>query len=287
MHAVFQMHDQIPGAVPACAKSGPDNRIPGFTDAGPQVGSENWLVRFQPNPSARLRLFCFPYAGVGASAYFAWRGLHPGIELIVAQLPGRENRFGEAPLREMSAIVAELAEAIRPYSDRPCAFFGHSMGAVVGFELARRLHSEGLPGPVHLFVSGRPAPHRPELLPPIHDVPDNEFLEQIQRRWGNGIPKLVLHDPELLPMFLTILRADLAAIETYSNLEGRRLDCPITAFGGDEDPSVSPDDLCAWSVHTTGPFRWRMVSGGHFFIREQQQIIAKAVLEAIAPALKQ
>lgn len=251
----------------------------------PRMESEIWLVRFQPRQGARLRLFCFPFAGAGASVYSAWRDLHSDIELIAAQLPGRENRFQEAPLRTIRAMVDGLAEAIRPYAHEPYAFFGHSMGAIIAFELAGRFRADGLRGPSHLFASARPAPHCPYRLRPIHNVPDDEFLEQIRRRWGNGIPPAILQDPEFLELFVPVLKADVAAIETYTHSRDGHLDCPITAFGGDEDQSVSRDDLCAWRLYTSGPFRQVMLPGGHFFLREQQHAVGQAVLEAMAAVL--
>ncbi|MBP2687190.1 MAG: gramicidin dehydrogenase [Deltaproteobacteria bacterium] len=244
-----------------------------------------WLVRFRPNPSAALRLFCFPYAGVGASIFSPWvHRLHSKIEMVGVQLPGREGRIREEPFDRLSRIVPEAARFIRNDLDRPYAIFGHSLGALIGFEVARCLRREGAPDPVHLFLSARRAPPRPDPLPEIHGLPDAEFLEEIQRRW-DGIPSAVLREAELLQLLLPALRADVAVLETYTHLQGEPLDCPISVFGGENDRNIGREDLLGWRGHTRGDFRLRLLPGGHFFIRTQQQALLEAMSDDILQAL--
>jgi len=244
-----------------------------------------WLLQYRPNPSAALQLFCFPYAGVGASAFFPWVGELPAnIELQVVQLPGRENRAREKPLDQISAIVPLVAAAIRARVDRAYAFFGHSMGALIAFEVARHFRTAGFPGPVHLFASARRAPHRRDRLPDFHHLPDVEFLEALRRRW-NGIPAAVLREPELLQLLMSSLRADVAVIETYTYVDGESLTCPISVYGGEDDSTIERDDLLSWREMTSSLFRLRMFPGNHFFIRTQHQEVIRAVIEDLLPIL--
>ena len=246
---------------------------------------QRWLLQFRPNPSAALQLFCFPYAGVGGSAFFPWVGALPAsIELQAVQLPGREGRMRERPLEQISAIVPFVADAIRARVDRAYAFFGHSMGALLAFEVARQLRSGGFPGPVHLFASARRAPHRPDRLPEIRHLPDGEFLEALRRRW-DGIPAAVLREPELLQLLMASLRADVAVIETYTYIDGESLACPISVYGGEGDNSIEREDLLSWKEMTSGLFRLRMFPGNHFFIRTQYQDVIHAVIEDLLPVL--
>jgi medium-chain acyl-[acyl-carrier-protein] hydrolase len=251
----------------------------------PRDNHDPWLVRVRPNPSASLRMFCFPFAGAGASAYFPWQNLaHPSIELIAVQPPGRESRVRETPLSSLDAIASGATQAIRVYANGPYCLFGHSMGALAAFEVARKLRAEGYPPPVHLFVSARRAPHCPSELDPVHHLGDAELIEELRRRWG-GIPDQVLREPELINMLLPGLRADLTAVEKYTHRQGERLDCPISVFGGEHDKTVAFEDLLAWHAHTRGTFRLRMIAGDHFFIRSHRQQIVDAVGEDLAPFL--
>lgn len=232
----------------------------------------------RPGPRARLRLFCFPYAGGGAPVFRGWGGLFPPeIHVVPVHLPGRGNRFTEAPLTRADALVEQLAEELKPYMDMPFAFFGHSMGAMLAFELTRRLHALSRPLPEILLVSGRRAPQRPSDKRPLHALPEKEFQDEL--RSLNGTPEEILQHPELMELFAPILRADFEVCETYAFGGCDPLDVPISAFGGLEDPDVSRDDLQAWKEHTRGTFRLRMFPGGHFFLNGARQPLVHAASE--------
>ncbi len=229
-----------------------------------------WATFPRPNPSARLRLFCFPYAGGGASVFYGWpQGLPAEVEVCAVQPPGREGRLAEAPFSDVDSLVESAAAGLAPYFDRPFAFFGHSNGAVIAFELMRRLRRGGGPMPVAFFPSGHKAPHLPRTLPPIHALPEDEFLEGVRRL--RGTPDEVLAHPELMAIFSPLLRADLAISETYLYREEPPFAVPFTAFGGAGDGDVTTDAVEAWREHTTGAFGMRVFPGGHFFIREDRE----------------
>lgn len=229
------------------------------------TGSSVWLRSFAPKSQARLRIFCFPYAGAGASVYRSLFDQVPEeLEICPVQLPGRELRFAEPPFVSLDPLVAALHEELQPFLDKPYAFFGHSMGALISFELARALrHSGQAPGPVHLLVSGHRAPHLPDLRPPAHQLPDPQLLETLRRL--EGTPEEVLRHQELLQILLPLLRADFAICETYTYLPQPPLACPISAFGGLWDPNVPCDAMRAWKQHTTGTYQVHFFAGGHFF----------------------
>jgi medium-chain acyl-[acyl-carrier-protein] hydrolase len=228
-----------------------------------------WLSIRQPNPRAALRLFCFPYAGGGASVYSAWpRNLPSAFEVCAVQLPGRETRLKEQPFRELTPVVEAVAAAIEPYLDRPFAFFGHSMGALISFELARLLRERGGARPAHLFVSGRRAPQLPDDEPPTYDLPDEEFFAILREL--NGTPTEVLEHPELMELVMPLLRADFALVQTYVYKPEAPLDCPITAFGGVQDVEVVREDIKAWREQTADAFSARLLPGDHFFLNHPQ-----------------
>lgn len=231
-------------------------------------------------PRTRLRLFCFPYAGGGAAVYRGWSAyLPPEVQLCAVHLPGRGNRFGEPAVSSAGVLVETLAADLGPYFDLPFAFFGHSMGALVGFELTRHLRDRGLPLPEHLLVSGRRAPQRPNEKRPLHALPEDEFLHELREL--DGTPEEILREPELMELFSPILRADFQLCETYAFVPGEPLEVPITAFGGLEDRDVTRDDLLAWREHTRGGFRLRMFPGGHFFLHAARQSLVHAVAEEL------
>jgi medium-chain acyl-[acyl-carrier-protein] hydrolase len=247
------------------------------TSASP---ADRWLPTVRPWSRAGLRLFCLPYAGGGASVYREWAGaLGDSVEVCPVQLPGREARFGEPAFTRIGPLVEALADALGPHLDRPFALFGHSLGALVAFELARRLRRSGRPGPSHLFVSGCRAPQvrRAERL--VHTLPDAAFRQEL-RRLG-GTPAELLANDELMDLVLPTLRADFALCETYEYADGFPLPCPVTALGGRDDGAIGRDDLEAWRVHTTARFAAHVLPGDHFFVRSARARVLAEIRRAL------
>ncbi len=230
-----------------------------------------WLTLPKPNPRANLRLFCFPYAGGGVHAFRAWAdNLPKTVEVCPVQLPGRGARMMEAPFTRMVPLVHAAAEALLPHLDKPFTFFGHSMGALVSFEVARWLRKQGGPEPIHLFVSGCFAPYIPDPYP-LHNLPDPELLEGLRRL--NGMPQEALENAELMRLLLPTLRADCTVTETYTYTDEPPLNCPISAFGGLQDHLVGRAHLEAWREQTTASFSLRMFPGDHFFLQTAQPLL--------------
>jgi medium-chain acyl-[acyl-carrier-protein] hydrolase len=239
-----------------------------------------WIKCYEPRPAARLRLFCFPYAGGGASTYHTWsQHLPEQVEVAAVQLPGREDRFREEPFHCLAQLVETLAPVVADRCDIPFACFGHSMGGLIAFELARHLRQTGAPMPDCLFLSGRRAPDQPDPLPPIPDLPAGEFVRELQRRYG-GFPDVIANDPQLRSLFLPMIRADLELVNTYVYRPGPPLDCPISAYGGLRD-SIALNSLEAWQAQTTGDFRLQMLPGDHFFINTGTAALLRPVSEQL------
>ena len=229
-----------------------------------------WLRISQPNSQARLRLFCFPYAGGTASIYRLWHQHLPAdIEVCRVQLPGRENRISEVPFTNVQMLAQALVPVLEPFLDKPFAFFGHSMGTLIAYELTQQLWQQTGQLPGCLFVSGRRAPNLPAADPPLHSLNrDDEFLAELQQRY-NQIPQFVLEDAEMRELFLPMLRADLTMAETYLYLERPELACPIVAFTGESDHHAPRTDMKAWQGLTKDSFNFHMLPGGHFYLNEQ------------------
>ncbi len=206
------------------------------------------------------------------------------FDVCAVQLPGRSNRFREPPLRRLADLIPAALEGLRPYLERPFAFFGHSMGALVAFELTRELRRQGAPLPVALFASAHEAPHRPPPLPPVTHLSDREFVEEVGRRFG-GIPAEVLAEPELLDLVVPVLRADIGVLEGYRYLAEEPLDCAISSFGGALDSHLTREDAEAWREHTRGAFRLRILPGGHFFLDGCRQALLASIAEDLQPWL--
>ena len=232
--------------------------------------TEAWFVRPGLQHRADLRLFCFSHAGGAASAYHTWGAKLDEVDVWAVQLPGREGRISEPLISDLRELRQSLAEAMAPRLDCPYAFFGHSMGAVVAYETARELQARGAPMPVELYVSGRPSPNRPLNTSPLHPLPDDEFIKELGRRFG-GLPAAILAEPDLMAMFLPILRSDLTMLETHEFIAHPPLNVPISAYSGLEDHQISEDDLLGWRHLTTSSFRARRFPGGHFFLHEQRK----------------
>lgn len=234
--------------------------------AGEYGTRERWISSRDRVQGATLRLFCLPHAGAGASAYQTWkREMPPSVELCPVRLPGREMRLRESPYSNSRLLVQEMSEMLLADCDIPYAIFGHSMGAVLAYELAQALRERGAPEPVGLFLSGRVAPHLELSAKPLHGLAHDRFLAALEARYG-GLPREVLEDQEMLDFYLPILRADLRLIETYRYDSKPALNCPVLVTAGTGDTSVWMDGLEAWKEHTSGPFELKTYPGGHFYL---------------------
>lgn len=243
-----------------------------------------WVAALGARPNARLRLFCFPYAGGDSlTIYRKWlQLLPPTIEVCPVQIPGRGIRVSEPPFTDLNSIVKAIDEALHPLFNKPFAFFGHSMGALISFELARLLRRQRGIEPVHLFVSGTGAPQVPDPDPPIYNLPEADFIQELKRM--NGTPKEAWENPELIQLMLPILKADFQVCETHAYVEAPPLDCPLTAFGGLEDRTTR-DELEAWRQQTSKRFSLHMFPGDHFFPRVHQETLVKIILTQISETI--
>ncbi len=197
------------------------------------------------------------------------------VELVAVQLPGRESRLSEQPLTRIADVVAVLADEMIPYLDRRYAFFGHSLGSHIAFELAQLLRRKEQARPDYLFASAARAPHLPDRHPPIYHLPDDEFIQELCGFY-DGIPREVLDNPELMELMMKPLRADAEMCDTYRYQQQPQLDCAIAVLGGDAD-DLTHEELDAWRTHTTETFKLRMFAGGHFYLQEHQRQIVQLI----------
>ncbi|MEC7583335.1 MAG: thioesterase domain-containing protein [Planctomycetota bacterium] len=236
----------------------------------------DWLASTRPD--AKLRLFCLPYAGGGSVEFHGWRRQMPqAIDICPVLLPGRERRLREPAIPHIEPLVETLAQALEPAIQQgPFALFGHSMGAWIAFELARQLRRNGQNMPVHLFASARRAPHLPGQGQAWSKLPDDQFLNAIQDRYGS-IPQPLFDDPKLLALFLPALRADFTLVDSYQHREEPPLAVPIDAYRGEADAFVSPPECLAWQQHSTGAFSLETFPGEHFFLRDSRELLVAAI----------
>ncbi|HTJ38479.1 MAG TPA: alpha/beta fold hydrolase [Dactylosporangium sp.] len=225
-----------------------------------------WVRRYHPADDAAVRLVCFPHAGGSATFYRPMSAaLSPAVDVLALQYPGRQDRRHTPGIEHLPDLADAVFEALLPWTDRPFAFFGHSMGAIVAFEVALRLRSAARNGPVRLFASGRRAPSR-WREGRVHLLDDAGIIAEL--RGLSGSDPRILGDEELLPMILPALRADYRAIERYTCEPAARVACPVTVLTGNADPQVDMDDACAWERHTDGGLTLRVFTGGHFFLTD-------------------
>lgn len=243
--------------------------------------NDAWFVRYQPNRAALARVYLFPYAGGGANAFRSWANkLGPDVELVAIQLPGRESRIREAPMCSIEQI-ADLLAAIWPGADtRPSAFFGHSMGSLISFELARRLHAQQHPAAPQLFVaSGHRAPQTARMSKQFSKMEDKLLIEEL--RGLGGTPSAVLDNFELMELLLPTIRADFAACEEYTHLPGEPMPCPIHVFCGTDDPHAPLGLMAEWEMQTTGEFSVTPFTGGHFFLHDNTSEVQAALADLV------
>jgi medium-chain acyl-[acyl-carrier-protein] hydrolase len=239
------------------------------------VASLPWLRWTGP---ADTHLVCLPHAGAGAASFARWPELFPpGIAPVRVQLPGREDAAAQPPLRRLTDAVAGLFPQVQALGEGPLALYGHSMGALLAYELARTLETAGRP-PVHLFVSGRRAPQLVARKAPIHLLPDDEFALALREL---GMATATQASPAFRRYAFPLIKADLALSEEYRHDRQPRLSCPITVFAGTEDPIVDADQVTAWRVVTSGPFATHAFPGGHFFHQQHRAEIAARIIEAL------
>lgn len=232
-----------------------------------------WLRRFGPPVDHRARLVCFPHAGAAADSYLDLsRALAPDVDVHAVQYPGRQDRRDEEPLGTAGEIADEVAIVLGSSDGGPFALFGHSMGALVAYETARRLERQPGPRPQRLFVSGQSAPRVHERRT---DLPDDDGLLDELRRLGTS--ETVLADGALLAMSLPVLRADYRVLRSYAWAPGPPLRVGITALCGDADPLTTTDDSARWLQHSVLPGRTRIFRGGHFYLGEHVAEVARAV----------
>lgn len=246
--------------------------------------TSNWIVCPKPRAGAKIQLICLPFAGGGSNSFRNWVSLLPAsVELIAVEIPGRGQRMLEPLRHRMQELIPDMANAVQQAIRLPFALFGHSMGTLLGYELTHHLHREFEQLPEHLFFSGRGAPHLPGKEAPIHQLPDDEFFEQIKNY--NGTPREVLEHEELMELMLPVLRADFEVCETYRFREYPPLPVPLTVFGGLQDVGAPRDYLQAWKAYTGADFNLRMFPGDHFYLINQHVALLQSILRDLAAFL--
>ena len=261
-----------PVLTPAAQQGGEQMRL--------QPSRSSWVRINCPRPAARVSLFCLPFAGGSANSYWDWPTyLSDHVEVVPIQLPGRENRFDEPAIDSTDLLAGRLQEGLLSYLDRPFALFGHSMGALLAFELARNLRTKGLE-PVHVFASGCKAPHLPrDRSTHRHHLPDQQFMAAVSDM--NGLPREVLEHADLMELVLPALRSDFKLVETYRYRSQPPLRCPVSAFGGLHDNEATQGEIEAWSRHTVGPFQVQMLPGDHFFVTSSRPRLLRLLTEQL------
>lgn len=240
---------------------------------------DTWLTSWEGYPGKkRRRLICLHYAGGSTREFTPWLDHLPDdIELLGVQCPGREHRFAERPFRRVPELVSALLPAFAAYTRETYVLFGHSVGALIAFELVRALRRSGLPLPKHLFVAARPAPQVAPDYSPVHNLPRRELI-QVLRRYG-GTADHILMNEELMAALLPTIRADLEMNRMYSYTPEPKLPLPITTFGGDRDPICPVDDLARWADQTSVSHELFVLPGAHFFIREHRATLIHTIAE--------
>jgi surfactin synthase thioesterase subunit len=241
-----------------------------------------WIRRFHPAPAGAPRLVCFPHAGGSASFYYpVSQALEGRADVLAVQYPGRQDRRAEPSPDSIEGLVDGLYPALRTLLDGPTAFFGHSMGAIIAFEVSRRLAAQEGFSPTVLFASGRRAPSsvRDEH---VHELDDAGVVREMQQL--SGTDSRLLADEEVLQMIMPAIRTDYKAIETYRCAPDVTVGAPIVVLTGDDDPKTTLDEARAWQAHTTGSFDLKVFPGGHFFLVQQAAAVIGTVRDQLLGA---
>lgn len=242
---------------------------------------DTWIRRLRPAPEAPVQLVCLPHAGGSAAFYHpVAKALAPDVDVLAVQYPGRQDRHREPGLTSLTELADRVADALSPWAERPLVLFGHSMGALLGYEVAARLEAAGT-APLALFASARRAPsiHREQS---VHLRSDEGVVDEL--RSLGGVEPVFLEDPELRGLILPAVRSDYEAIETYRHTARPPLGIPVTVLTGDDDPQVTAEEAAAWSAHTTGPFALRTFEGGHFYLTDHFSEVLSLLRAALAPS---
>lgn len=245
----------------------------------------NWFIPLKQEKNISIRLFCFHHSGGSSSTFRQWsKDITDHTELIAVQLPGREERFNEPLLKNISQIVSNLCEHFNNYLDKPFIFFGHSTGALIAFEFARALRKHGISGLKHLIASGTKAPQILLKKYPIHNLPNFKFIEELKKY--NGISDYIIKNEELMSLFMPTLRADFCISETYKYHTERPLANPITALGGLNDNTVDFRDILKWEEQTSILFKHHFLFGDHFFINSSYKEVIKIINQILHNEIK-
>lgn len=247
-----------------------------------RTATEEWMRRFHPADGAAARLVCFPHAG-GSAPYFyhVGRMLAPGLDVLAVQYPGRQERRHEPVIESVPELADRVVAELRPWLDRPFALFGHSLGAVLAYEVARRLEAEGR-RPLGLLASGHRAPHV-ERHDTAHLLDDDGLIAELRRL--SGTDDALLDDDELLRLVLPCVRGDYKAAETYAYRPGPPLSCPVVGLTGDADPLVPVAEARGWAEHTTGGFELDVLPGGHFYLNDHVPALVERIRGFVAREL--
>lgn len=243
--------------------------------------ARSWLQGIQPDSKVDMRLFCFSYAGGGASTYLRWRAHFPkNIDICAVQQPGREGRIAEQPISDLPTLISHIADAITPHIKIPYAFFGHCNGALVAFELARELRRRNKILPQHMFISSFRSPDLRNSKSVLHDLPQSKFIAHL-KTYG-GMPEEILNNEHMMDSLMHTLRADFSLHENYEYHEEESLDCPLTILGGLQDSIVTRKELVGWRDKTLKSAKINIFPGGHFFIDTHRKFLLKMINDELA-----